>query len=234
MDILIDYNTMNFSLNQIKQMISNQYYYKYFKTLPSDENIENDNRGVPKINKFFYGLFIRFKRIPTWKEVYDYYTYHWCEWCINGNMTFKKELRDKYPRFDYTFNPKALEHKILNTYMSLLKEVYILYWLFDKGITTAYYSLKTDKDGFDIMLTNRFNYKYGFKIYVDTKRAKSFANIKTEERNKLPEETVSISIRVQPSNKTSLQIGDTFVPTDKTLNGIYHYINNNIRKDIII
>ena len=226
MDILINHDTLNLSFDEIKQMIEQEKYIDYYISLPTDINLEDDkNHGVPMMNEIFYQCFLRYKRIPHWQEFCDTYANMHCIMLEDGKMTFKLDNQ----RYQYTFNKKALIKKLLRAYMSFLKELYILYWFFNKGVTTACYSLENDKAGYDITVINRFSHLFGIKVYSNTRKANNFANIKKNGRNILPENSTSIAIR---PFKDSI-LGDTYVFSDKLLNGIYHYINNNIQKDII-
>lgn len=233
MDILITYNTFNLSFEDIKRMISSEYYFKYYKPLPVNVKIEDDkNHGVPMMNEVFYTMFLQQGYIPHWKEYVDTYIKKWGH-VINYNnddMTFKSSN----PRFQYIFRRQELEKKLIRAYMSFLKEVYVLYWFYNRGLITAYYSLENDIAGFDIVANNRFHQTFGIKIYSDTNRAIQFANIKTNERNKLPANTTSIALRANINKDRGILLGDTYIFPDRILNGIYHYINNNIQRNIIL
>lgn len=230
MDILIEHGTINIQLHHVIQMISQQRYNEYYNSLTSiyDKNIEDDkNHGVPIMSKSFYLLFLKLKRIPSWQEFLEAYKRQWCKSVPNG-MTFTLNN----PRYQYIFQEKALDKKLIRAYMSFLKEVYVLYWLYDKGLTSSYYSFDNDMAGFDITVRNQFGNTFGIKIYANTYNANKFALIKKNTRNKLPENSTGIAIKTAFSDE--YRIGDTYVFSDKLLNAVYHYINNNIQKDIVI
>lgn len=233
MDILVNNSTLNLSLNDVKQMIANERYFKYYKPLPVDSRIEDDkNHGVPMMNAVFYELFLRLSRVPHWQEFLDAYINMWGHtiYADGNDMTFKSPD----PRFQYVFKRQALEKKLIRAYMSFLKEVYVLYWFYNRGLTTACYSLENDIAGYDITAVNRFNQMFGIKIYSDTYKANRFANIKKSERNRLPVNTTSIAIKANINKDNGMLLGDTYIFPDRLLNGVYHYINNNIQKDIIL
>lgn len=226
MDILVKYNSLNLSFDEIREMIEYERYYKYYQSLPSDPRLEDDkNHGVPLMNKIFYEQFILSGKIPHWKDFCNMYANTWCTVLPDGNLTFKSDN----PKYQYTFSKQALTKKLIRAYMSFLKELYVLYWFYNRGLTAAYYSLENDISGFDITIINRFSHLFGIKIYSNTSNANKFAVTKQSERNKLPENSTSISIRASDS----IILGDTYVFSDKLLNGVYHYINNDIQKNII-
>lgn len=217
-------------LHHVIYAISQQKYEDYYNSLGSvyDRNIEDDkNHGVPIMSKVFYLLFLRLGRVPDWQEFLEAYKNQWCKTVPNG-MTFTLNNQ----RYQYVFKEQALDKKLIRAYMSFLKELYVLYWFYDKGFTEPYYSFDNDMAGFDITIRNRFGHIFGIKIYANTYNANKFALIKKNTRNKLPENSTGIAIRTGFQN--NCKIGDTYVFPDKLLNAVYHYINNNIQKDIII
>lgn len=231
MDILITNNTFNFTLEYVKEMITKEHYFQYYKPLPIDTNIEDDkNHGVPMMNEVFYDLFLEYGRIPHWQEFLNTYISKWGHIIHENDMTFKSSN----PRFRYVFKKQALEKKLIRAYMSFLKEIYVLYWFYNRGLTTACYSLENDIAGYDITILNKFNQMFGIKIYSDTYKANRFANIKKSERNRLPVNTTSIAIKANINKNNGILLGDTYIFPDRLLNGVYHYINNNIQKDIIL
>lgn len=231
MDILVDYHTFDYTLEEIKRQIAVERYDDYYQTLPSDINIEDDkNHGVPLMNKMFYEMFLSFKAIPSWRHYCEAYINRYCKQIHKDNYTFILDNQ----RYQYVFKKQALEKKLIRAYMSFLKELYVLYWFYDRGLTTAYYSLEKDILGFDIVVTNKFNHMFGIKIYSNTYNANKFAKIKRNERNHLPEHSTGIAIRAGIHKDRGPRLGDTYVFPDRLLNSVYHYIMNDIQKDIIL
>lgn len=231
MDIVITYGTVRTTFDEIKEQIANQFYYAYYSALPTDSLIEDDNHhGVPRMNEVFYSMFIRHNHIPSWTAFLDEYKRRWCYYVgHDGEMGWKSPL----PRYNYRFQEAALDKKLIRAYMSFLKEVYVLFWFYHIGMTDAYWSLSNDMSGYDIVMPNAFGRIYGIKIYSNTANARRFARIKTTSRNHLLQGSTSVSIQA-PIGRNGLRLGDTYLFTDKLLLGVYNYIMNNIRRDIII
>lgn len=211
-------------------MIAKQKYENYYKSISGykNSNIEDDkNHGVPIMSRVFYIAFLNLKRIPDWQEYLNIYKQQWCRTTQNGLMFVSDNIR-----YQYEFKEQVLDKKLIRAYMSFLKEIYVLYWFYNRGYFRPYYSFDNDMAGFDITIQNRYNNLFGIKIYSNTYNAKKFASIKSNTRNKLPENSTGIAIQSGFTNDCKL--GDTYVFPDKLLNGVYHYINNNIQKDIIL
>ncbi len=181
------------------------------------------------MNEMFYTMCLRHHHLPSWTSFIDEYKEHWCYPIGIEQLSFKIPSS----RFHYSFSERALDRKLINAYMSFLKEYYALHWFWNIGFTAPYWSLGNDKIGYDIVATNRFSHVFGIKIYSNTETARFFARVKAKSRNHLLRGSTSVSI-TSSFGANSIKLGDTYLFTDHILNAVYHYINDDICKDIIL
>ena len=243
--IIIDYETMRpLSFPEVRKAISAQRYMDFFYEKKAqynkrasagyeDRNIEDDdNHGIPAMNQVFYRMLLNNKKLPAWRDYLNEYKNTFCH-VIDSladpkmrMMTFKS----KEQRYRYVFQECSLDYKLLKGYMSFLKEVYILFWLWDKHFVFPYYSLHMDFCGYDILCRNMYNRLYGIRVYASSKKAREFAQKKKDGRSSVPMESTSITV-VVPIDDRATEVGDTYVSSDETLQSIMQYINNNITAD---
>ena len=240
MDILVKYTDFNKTLSQLKNEIRNEQYYRYYRSLPrttifgsnrdtmeidNSEGGRNEYYGVEPMNYIFYGLMKKHQRIPHWQEYVSTYISYYCRQVDDTHMTFKSNEH----HLQYVFETKKLEFKLIRAYMSFLKEVYVLFYLYEKGLHNIYYSMEMDLRGFDITAINRYGSMFGIRIYCKTDNANNLADQKTQSRIRLPEGSTSIKLQADITQDKRIALGDTYIFSDSTLNSIYHYINNNIQ-----
>lgn len=231
LDITINRYTFALTLEDVKSAIAEQKYMKHYSSCKAfnDANIEDDiHHGVPMMNKVFYEMFISSGVIPSWQSFLCEYKIRHCVKKPNGKLTFT----DGNPRHSYEFDEPALDKKLIRAYMSFLKEVYVMFWFFDKKIDSVYYSLENDIAGFDISLFHRGRL-FGIKIYANTYDANKFAKIKKSTRNHLPENSVGIAIRSDFNSYNRL--GDTYVFHEGVLKFVYGYVLRTMTfQDIVV
>lgn len=228
--VKVDYELVGSSnsFDRIVEQIASQDYQAFYNDIKNcrDKYIEMDGRnghGVPPMNEVFYGYYGKHKVFPSWTHYLDLY---WDRYIIKspknpGQFTFAHEN----PRFHYSFREGAIQRKLMNGYMSFLKEQYIMHWLFKMGLTTAYWSLKRDSDyGIDISVKNLKHKEYGIKVFSDTAGGRKYAEIKRDKRHPgTPTIGVGI-ISVPVPIGDRYKIGCTCVTSDTTLKCLYNLI----------
>lgn len=243
--IIID-NNIGITFGQIRMQISQQQYEKFYNQKhmeydvrkstggTEDWKIDDDEYGIPIMNQVFYNMLANKKRIPTWEGFLDAYKEKHCHEIdrIAGRHMRMMTLKTSNPKQHYVFQECSIDYKLLRAYMSFLKEVYTLFWFYDKGFTHPYYSLHMDLCGYDIICHNMFNHLYGIKIYANTRKAHEFVDRKREGRSAVPIESTSISL-VSRLGGNGEKVGDTYVFTDGILNDTMYYINDNKHSDTI-
>ena len=207
--------------------------YKNFKrTIEADGN---SNLGIHKMNKVFYEVFIRLNSIQHYMFIPLYLAHHPIIQCgvevpytgpPNPQTVYRFLEGHKNSRFFYN----ELVGKLLRAYMSFLKEIYVLYWLLEKGFDVTYSLMFDINDGCDIVVKHN-NSTYGIRIYSDTKKANQFADTKIKSRHKVPQDWTVIDL---PTNLCSYTIGDTYVYSDDVLNKVAQHILHNNKYDIKI
>lgn len=230
-------------LNDIINIIKTDNYQDLYKQVLPYKNFQrtietdgNSNFGIPKMNKVFYEVFIRLNSIQYYMFIPLYIAHHPIVQCgteipyINGNsepQTIYKFLNEhKDSRFFYY----ELAGKLLRAYMSFLKEIYVLYWLLEKGFDVTYSLMFDINDGCDIVVRYNNNI-FGIRIYSDTKKANQFADTKIKNRHKVPSDWTVIDL---PTNLCKSKIGDTYVYSDDILNKVAQHILHNNKQDIKI
>ena len=235
--IIIDHSiklTFDDICNQIKQQKYMSFYAQQKKRWQNikdgqDWMMDDDrNHGVPAMNQVFYRMLKKQKHIPKWTEYLVTYKKKHCKYVEAGKMTFK----DNSPRFQYTFQEYSMDYKLLKAYMSFLKEVYALFWFYDKSFIFPYYSFYMDLWGYDIIVRNMFNHLYGIRVYSNTDKALRFFEEKKNGRSSVPEESTGVSIIANVKDNRCTKIGDTYVFCDRLLYDVMSYINANIQSDI--
>lgn len=243
--IIID-NNVGISFRQVQTRIAHQQYEQFYNQKHheydmrkadihnEDWKIDDDTLGIPIMNQVFYDMLLAQKRIPAWEEYLDTYKQRYCHEIdrIAGKHMRMMTLKTNNPKHQYVFQECSLDYKLLRAYMSFLKEVYTLFWFYDKNFIHPYYSLHMDLCGYDIVCHNMFNRLYGIKIYANTRKAQEFVDRKKAGRSAVPEESVSISL-VSRIGSGGVKVGDTYVFSDKVLNDIMYYINNDNQSDTI-
>lgn len=243
--IIID-NNVGVTFNQIKNQIARQKYEQFYNQKRmeydirksdnryEDWKIDNDGFGIPVMNQVFYRIFLEKRKVPTWEEFLNAYKEKYCHEIdrIAGKHMRMMTLKTDNPKQHYIFQECSIDYKLLRAYMSFLKEVYTLFWFYDKGFTHPYYSFHMDLCGYDIICHNMFNHLYGIKIYANTKKAHEFVDKKREGRSAVPAESTSISL-VSRIGSNGTKIGNTYVFSDKVLHDTMYYINDNKQSDIV-
>lgn len=238
--IIIDYS-MGISFQQVKHQIYDQKYEAFYNQKKQeylarvglkrseDWKIDDDTYGIPVMNQVFYHIMKNCRRIPKWKEFLSEYKRIHCVNMGNGYMRLKDQSRGR----NYVFQEYSLDYKLLRGYMSFLKEVYVLFWFYDKNFIMPYYSLHMDLCGYDIIVRNMFDRLYGIRIYANTKKAQEFVEAKKNGRSAVPQESTCISF-VSQINGNGTKLGDTYVFSDQAISDMMYYINNNNTSDTII
>lgn len=228
----------------IQWQISSYLYWNYYTTLPKIDKgnkLEDDrNGGCPLMNVPFYSLLKHYHKIPHWEVYMKRYIDLYCTRKnpdrFGNDMVFneraKKESKKGY-LFNFSFSEKYLRGKLIRAYMSFLKEVYILYWLWDKGLKSAYWSVEKDSGrggGFDIVLFNNKGMEYGIRIFANTDNANRFADMKSDYRHDPGKNIIQIDMVVGSGH----MCGDTYVFHEDIMNGVYKYIMSGACKNIRI
>lgn len=243
--IIIDKN-IGLSFSQVRTQIAHQQYEQFYNQKHNeydarksngqneDWKIDNDDYGIPIMNQVFYNMLLEKKKIPTWEGFLDAYKQKHCHEVdrIAGKHMRMMTLKSDNPKQHYIFQECSIDYKLVRAYMSFLKEVYTLFWFYDKNFTHPYYSLHMDLCGYDIVCHNMFNRLYGIKIYANTRKAQDFVDRKREGRSAVPIESTSISL-VSRLGGGGVKIGDTYVFSDKILHDAMYYINDDNQSDTI-
>lgn len=236
------------TFRNVYQQISQYRYADFYSSKqckPMDEKhkMELDNRyGCPFMNEIFYDMVICEGRIPMHTEFIDYYKRLYCEKSANDLLRFNKNAMERgketNKNFNYTFEETYLNGKLMRAYMSFLKELYVLTWLWEHEMYSAYWSFKDDTEvGFDIRVSSFNGYeerKYGIKIYAATRNAKKKAEIKANQRHKNHPDITSISLISVLSKEGSTKLGDTYLFNNNVLYGMLSYIKNTVPGNLII
>ncbi len=135
--------------------------------------------AMPFINYIFYIYFCINLKVPTLEELTDMYLQKYCKQ-IN---TDTYSLNDFFIAHGYniTFKKKHILGRIYRAYFSFIRELDILYKIFDEEIY-AYYDFQEDIDGKDItvFLNNKKTYIASF---MGTKRSQKYKKRKNNYRH---------------------------------------------------
>ena len=233
-DIVIRMEDSSLNLRTYKHFLFEQKYWKEYLKVRDCKNafIENDKEhGVPPMNLIFYGYFKMHHKPPTWQVFMEMYKR---EFVIETNTPGVYAFNDGVPKHcDYTATMPEIDRKIMNGYMSFLKEGYVFHWLWEHGLSEAYYSREMDKCGFDICV-ERHNgeWLYGIRVYCKTDSAEHYAKIKDNERLVRMRRIVSIKFEIEVFNKdTRVMAGDTCIAPDSILKAISYLIKQECEYD---
>lgn len=254
MDKLTYTSSPHLTFQKVYKQISQYRYGSFYSSnkcqskIPTHLMEKDEKHGLPLMNKIFYDMVICNESIPLWTEFIEYYKSIYCEPLkekekkTNNDMKFNNFAMErgfeKNKDFRYTFQESYLNGKLMRAYMSFLKEIYVLTWLWKHGYYSAYWSLDADSNiGFDVMV-NSYSLteerKYGIKIYANTKDAKNKAILKTKQRHIKYPDITSISLISVISSESSAKLGDTYLFGNDIMYSIYNYIGNMVPGDLII
>lgn len=237
-DIMITRQDSSLNFRKYRQLLFDSRYlywkdYLKVRDFKNEEYIENDKEhGVPPMNLIFYRYYKSFHEPPPYKVFMEDYKK---EFVVQAGSPNLYAFNDGYlPHCNYTVTMPEIDRKILNGYMSFLKEGFVLHWLWENGFPEAYYSIVMDKCGFDICIERHGDCIYGIRVYCKTDDAVHFCEVKDNERLVKMSKIVSIKFEIEVFDKnTRVMAGDTCVASIDIMQSIANLIKLDCDLDFI-
>lgn len=219
-DIRITKHDCSLDFEGYKEFLRKELFYKRysrFRDCKDIQFVENDEKhGAPKMNRIFYGFFKRYRKPPRYMEYRDLFFDAYVIRKANDKGELFYRFNDGMAEHcDYIVPIEPIEFKLYCGYMSFLKEVYFLIWMWENGFPEAFYSTVMDNCGYDVCVDLRHEkngHFYGTRVHCKTDRSNCFYRDKTNYRIVPPEQCVEIDFEFAVLKKDNpYKIGDSCV-----------------------